>query len=489
MSEWVVGSVLILATLFVCGAAEAAEKADPLRLSVEEAALTALARNRDLRVRRLTPVIQGVFAEIARGRYDTEVFGETRFGKERSVEVARSTEERFDVEGDALISRLGVRQEFHTGTQVELDIVYDYSESSRTPAQHGARMGLTLTQSLLQGLGPRVNLAAIHQADLEVQAGYWELRGYIETILSQTEISYWRYVLAERQIAIFEESLSVASRQRVEIEQEIKVGTLAQTESAAACAEVALREQELIDARSELEQSKLRLLRLLGEDLDRSIVTTSDPKLEPVAIDDLDDRIKLAERSRAEINEAGLRLEQMRLETVVTRNGLLPRLDFFVRLGKTGFASDFSASFAHLGEDTYDVSAGLSFSYLIQNREAEASHRHALISRRKAELAMENLRDLVRLEVRLAVSEAERARKQIAAGRATRTLQEHKVLVEKQRFEVGESTALMLAQVQRDLLSSRIAEVKALVDYRNALVRLYLAEGSLMERRGMSLEK
>jgi outer membrane protein len=33
--------------------------------------------------------------------------------------------------------------------------------------------------------------------------------------------------------------------------------------------------------------------------------------------------------------------EQQRLETVVTRNGLLPRLDFFITLGKTGYADSF----------------------------------------------------------------------------------------------------------------------------------------------------
>jgi outer membrane protein TolC len=52
---------------------------------------------------------------------------------------------------------------------------------------------------------------------------------------------------------------------------------------------------------------------------------------------------------------------------------------------------------------------------------------------------------------------------------------------------VGASTALLVAQAQRDLLISSIAEVRAIINYRIALVRLYLAEGSLLERRGVSL--
>jgi outer membrane protein TolC len=91
--------------------------------------------------------------------------------------------------------------------------------------------------------------------------------------------------------------------------------------------------------------------------------------------------------------------------------------------------------------------------------------------------------------VRLAATEVERARQQIAASTVTRELQERKLIAEQERFSVGESTAIVLAQAQRDLLSSRFAEVKALVDYRNALVQLYRAEGTLLERRGIRVKR
>lgn len=41
---------------------------------------------------------------------------------------------------------------------------------------------------------------------------------------------------------------------------------------------------------------------------------------------------------------------------------------------------------------------------------------------------------------------------------------------------------------ERDLLVSQLAEIEAVVEYRIALVNLYLAEGSLLERRGIGLE-
>jgi hypothetical protein len=46
---------------------------------------------------------------------------------------------------------------------------------------------------------------------------------------------------------------------------------------------------------------------------------------------------------------------------------------------------------------------------------------------------------------------------------------------------------LQLALAQRDLLASELAEVEAMVGYRLALVELYRAEGSLLERRGIRM--
>ena len=53
---------------------------------------------------------------------------------------------------------------------------------------------------------------------------------------------------------------------------------------------------------------------------------------------------------------------------------------------------------------------------------------------------------------------------------------------------MGDITSLLVAQAQRDLLVSQLNEIEAIVEYRIALVQLYLAEGSLLERRGIRLE-
>ncbi len=463
----------------------------PLKLSVEQAALLSLRQNRELSIEQLNPVIADAFEQIERGRFDPQVFANAEWVNEEVSETDRATGSQFSVRGTDTAGEAGVRQALPTGTDVEVGVSQERSISNRSPEQQEARVGLTVTQALLRGFGTPVNLATIRQAQLETAASRYELRGFTEALLADTEIAYWRHILAQREIVIFEESLDIARRQLDEIEQRIEVGVLAQTDAAAARSEVALREQALITARSNLTARRLELLRLINpapaSSLTRELETTSTPEIEANPIDDLDDRMRVAQLRRPDLGEARLRLEQNRLETVITRNGLLPRLDLFIALGKTGFADTFPDSFRELDGPTYDVTAGVRFSHYLGNREAEGRDLVARASRQQAAAAVHNLEQLIELDVRLAVNEAERARQQIAATTATRVLQEATVRAEIERLQVGSSTTLLVAQAQRDLLVAQIGEVEAVINYRIALVRLYLAEGSLLERRGLTV--
>ena len=469
-----------------------AETDGPLELSVEQAAMLALQNNRDLRVHRINPAIAGTFEKIERGAYDPEVFAEMEFFEEKASETSRATGEQFGVQGTDVEIIAGVRQELPFGTTVEAAIEHDRSDSDRAPDQQTARVGLSITQSLLRGFGPAVNLAGVRQAEMDAAASLYEFRGFTETLIADTEIAYWQYVLAQQEIAIFEQSLAVVKQQRDEIEYKIEVGLVPEIEAAAARAEVATNEQMLIDARSLLEERRIRLLRFLnissGRPFAALVYPVSDPFIRPAPMNDLEDRLMLADQSRPDLNEARMRQRQNRLETVVTRNGLLPELELFAALGRTGYADNFSDAVKALDDSTYDVSAGLRLSSVAGNRAAEARHEAAGLSLRQSAEAVANLRQIVDMEVRLAMNEVERIRQQIVASHATRMLEEEKLQAEKERFDVGAGTSLLVAQAQRDLLISRIAEVRSVIHYRIALVNLYLAEGSLLERRGIRVE-
>lgn len=460
-------------------------------LSVEQAVLLALQNNQDLQVRSLSPVVAGTFERLERGAFDPEVFADAQYTKERASQTARATGQRFDVSGESSTVRLGVRQRLPTGTVVEAALGHQLDVSNRTPRQQQARLELTVTQALLRGFGPAVNLAAVDQAALEGEASLFELRGFVEALLASTELAYWAYVLATEEIAVYEGSVQLARQEEQDILQRVEVGVLPELELAAARAEVALRAQALIDAKSRREAARLSLVRLVRPDPggDLAALVTAVSALEGAVspLTDVTERCALAVRYRPDLGEARVRLRQGDLQTVVTRNGLLPRLDVFVALGKTGFDSRFGDAVGALGGPTYDVRAGLSLGYFLGHRAASAADVAARASARQAARAVENMAELVQLEVRLAANEVERARAQVQASAVTRDLQAEAVVAEKERFEVGSGTALQVARAQRDLLASQIAALRAVADYRAALVRLYQAEGTLLARRGVTV--
>ena len=161
-------------------------------------------------------------------------------------------------------------------------------------------------------------------------------------------------------------------------------------------------------------------------------------------------------------------------------------MDIFIALGKSGYANSFRPSVESIVEDRdYDVNAGIRFEYPPLNRNARAAHRRAVLDRTKTKRSLDNLKKLAELDVRTAYIEINRAKEQVAATAATRILQEDTLRAETEKFKVGKSTSLLVAQVQRDLVESQIAEVEAVVKYLKSLIELYRLEGSLLKRRGI----
>ena len=129
---------------------------------------------------------------------------------------------------------------------------------------YATRLSLTATQSLLRGYGLDVNLASLRQARLDTRSSEYELRGFAESLVAQTEEAYWDCALAQQQIQITEKSLDLANDQLRETLDRIQLGNVAATEKVAAEAEVALRQEDLINARSAFDAARLQLLRLLS---------------------------------------------------------------------------------------------------------------------------------------------------------------------------------------------------------------------------------
>jgi len=463
----------------------------PLKIGIQEAILLAMENNQSLIVERMNPQIQQTFEQEELAVFDPLLSPGVSNRRTVADRLSRAGSGIESSTVDAITGSIPLAKLFPTGTALDLDASSSYTDSSLYSDTFTAnRLGLTVTQALLRGLDVRANLARVNEARLDTLISQYELRGFMEILLDQVESKFWDYALAERQIEIYTNSLNLAEKQMTETEERIKLGDLAETELAAAQAEVALRRENLINVRSSLAKERLDLLRLLnpsqGIDWNRDVVLQYDTTLPDVKLDDVEQHVQVALRMRPDLNQARLQIQRGDLEVIRTKNGLLPKMDMFITFGKTGYANTFSDALNEMDGKSYDAAWGLVLQGAPLNRSERAQYTRALTSRQQLREAHENLSQLVQVDVRSAYIEVTRTQQQISATTATRNFQEEKLRAETEKFRVGKSTSLLVGQAQRDFVASQIAEIQAVANYLKALVALYRLEGSLLQRRGLA---
>jgi outer membrane protein TolC len=107
------------------------------------------------------------------------------------------------------------------------------------------------------------------------------------------------------------------------------------------------------------------------------------------------------------------------------------------------------------------------------------------LTRAQAAESLANMGQLAELDVRSAYEEIRRAREGVAATALLVARRADALRAETEKFGVNKTTALLVAQAQRDLLAARIQEVQAVVDYLKSFIALYRVDGTLLERRGI----
>ncbi|RCK81437.1 MAG: Type I secretion system, outer membrane component LapE [Candidatus Ozemobacter sibiricus] len=459
-----------------------------MSLSLAEALSLALAHQPDLEVKRLEIGRQEQGIELGRIAFDPTVTAawsmSDRLGKQitQTGTINENISNRTQAEA-------GWSRTSPSGTRVAVGLTMTRGRSARAPNLFDTRLGLDLTHPLRRGAGHAVNLVGVRQAELDVRVAQEEVEGYVLALLAEVEHAYWQLLLSRQELAIVRSSARLARQQQEETARRIALGSLPESELAAAAAEVALREEAVINAESAVERARIGLLRLVNPDAEHfwmtNVTLTDLPEIPDFEIRSAEPHLHQALTTRPELQRARLLLERDELELVRTRNGLLPRLDFFVTLGKTGYAQTFGETFQEFGQRAYDLQAGLRFDLTPGRRQARALDQRARYSRQQRQEALRNLQRLIQEEVLRAILEVQRALQQVKATAQTVARQREKRRAEEIKFQVGKTTAFQVAQAQRDEAASEIAALKARIGVLNALTDLYRADGSLAARRGV----
>lgn len=388
-----------------------------------------------------------------------------------------------DTSGRSHSGSLALKQLLPTGTSIEL---------SGSAAPKGSRyergFEVSITQALLRDGGLGVNLAPVRKASLDLQLRQEELVGYAQKLLAETERAYWDSYLAKKEVAIHQHSLQLAERLLYESNERLKVGRIAPADLITVKAELASREKNLINAQVAYTQKKYHLAYLLNDDLaqwDKPVIFNDNPP-EPQATDSLNLHLEVAKKYRADLRQAKILAQRGELEILQTKNGLLPKLDLFLSLGGTGYAESFSSAVRDNLKNENIVGAGITFSLPVTNGAARQRHKKSLLTQKQVQLSLQNITSLIELDIRNAWAEVERTIQIVNAAKTARKLQEEQLSSEQAKLSAGKSTEYMVLQIQRDLILAQLDEARAVVGYVNALTDLYLKDGTLLERRGVS---
>lgn len=463
---------------------------DTLYVALRDAVLFGLENNPTVTIERLRPDIVETLADESRAEFDPTLHATGQRSRVKSLRRLGTQRIPVDLYDDRFDYSVDVVEKLPTGTTITAGVGITGSESNLYTNQFTGGFDVTITQSLLRGFGAKANLAALRRARLDVDMSNYELKGVAENVVANIEKSYWALYLSSKEMAIQQKSLDLAQQQLDESLERVAVGKLPNLELAAVDAEVAARKSALIDAQSQHEQARLQFLYLMNPESDAFwstlISLTDQPFLPHDTLASIAEHDSLGLKYRADLQQARLALAKGELDLARTKNGLLPQLDLFITLGRTSYSESFnSAAYPNLNSPFYQAVGGLSFALPVPNRAAQARVERSRYSIEQQELAVTNLIKMVQWDIRSAHTEILRARQQIEATRVTRELQERRLDAELEKFRVGKSINYLVLQAQRDFTASQLEEARAMVAYLYALIDLYVAEGTLLERRGV----
>ena len=466
-----------------------------IRMSLVGSVYRALEQNQALKLDKLRPEISNTGIESAESEFDTTLRASAGMNSNKSSTLGslsrdsassdtRTEEKRVSRGSDFAVSLDG---RLPTGTDYSAGLGGSRSSTPSTFPFYNSDVNLGITQNLLRGAGVEVNMVRIWAAQNNFVISLYQLQQGVIDLVTDVVLSYCDLYLALETLSIRMGAYEVAKEQRLRTEEFVRVGKAPPLDFLAAQAEESARISELIVSATEIKKQQLAFARLINpEYLPSGWVTRIFPARKPtVPTEEFrpDERVKLALKYRPDIQQAYLDLANGELDVVRTQNGLLPALDFFANGGFSGSGDTWHDSGSRTRSGDYsNWRVGLQFSYALQNRSAQAAYRRANFSRQLAEESILNLQQVVEVAIRTAVIDIDRTRRLIDSTKVTASLRGEELKAETERYNVGRSTQLLVQQAQRDKFNADQNELTAEVAHMRAIVQLYSAEGTILQR-------
>lgn len=447
-------------------------------LRVDGAVRLSLQNNLNLRLQR-QEVRAAKGSELAeRGGFDAVLQAGAATARQRMTGlILGASEEETNTEWNA-----GLLKKLPTGTELELFWENQRYETDSNWAlvnpSYNAALSLGISQPLLKDRGREVQTASIRAAAKEVEAVSYLVDSRAADLAASVKSAYWDLVFAGRDIEVRRISLDLAEKLREETRQKIEAGIMAAVEIHEPDAEVALREERLIDAERAVADAEDALKLLLNmKEWDRSV----NPLDRPVIHDRLpvyDEVLTNAFARRGDLKAADLSVEAARIVSDKAGNQILPSLALTGSVGIGGSGESYGESLTEIAEDTESRwQLGIVFSTPLEKNTARGNYHQARAELAKARTRAEILRQELRRTAREAVRNVRLTRKGVEAASKTSLAAEKRLETEENKFKVGLATA-------NDVLEAQEAYAQALSNEELAKINFAKAQAEIDRIQG-----
>jgi outer membrane protein len=353
------------------------------------------------------------------------------------------------------------------------------------------------TQPLLRGFKIDQTRQQMQTAVLNRDTAELNLKARTTNTLAAVRSAYWDYVYSIQAVEVAQQSLSLATKLLSDNKIRVEVGTMAPMDVVQAEAEEATRQQALTNANATMRTAELALKRLIVSGTNdplwsQRIDPTDRPDYQDASVD-VEAALRTALQQRTDLQIARNNFETNNVLLKSQRNSALPDVDALVTYGASGLGgtqwilsgtdptnrtrtgilldggyNDALSTLFNRDYPNWQFALNISYPIGGNNFEAQAARTRLLIQQNQAQLRATEL--TVATEVSNAALQVTNSIEALAAARAARDLSQRRLDAEMSRFEVGMSNNYQVVQSQRDLREAQNSELRALLNYRKALV-------------------
>jgi cobalt-zinc-cadmium efflux system outer membrane protein len=369
---------------------------------------------------------------------------------------------------------------FFAGYRVGYGDFAIYDGKARTNDYGEARLGATVP--LLRDGSIDRRRATIRRAELAADIARLSVRQQRIELARVASAKYWDWVGAGRRLSVALQLLNIATGRDDGIQRRVARGDVPNYEHIENVRAIQQRQGAVVSATRSLQQASIELSLYFRDERGEPIVL-SDVRL-PTSLPEPSGALvapqeaeRLALARRPDNQRADLQREQQRVELTLAENQRLPAIDLTLA-GVQGFGPttptlstivdypDIDNANKKLNKTGFEASLFIDIPLL--NRTASGKRDAAEASLRRITEQARYTRDKIVAEVRDATSAMVQARRRLEAVRAEVRAADELATLEERRFDLGDSTLLIVNLRETAAAESHIKEVDALVDYHKA---------------------